>query len=124
MCKQVQQQHEEAVKEINQAMAVRIKANKDLKRLTEERNAAMQEYSLVMSERDSVHKEMEKLTEDLTQAYQKNKALELETKDILEEVKKYYCFLYLFTMVNYLFHSDICLFLMGELILHIYFCLQ
>ena len=38
----VQRQHEEAVKEINQAMAVRIKASKDIKRLTEERNAAMQ----------------------------------------------------------------------------------
>lgn len=67
-------------------MAVRMKASKDLKRLTEERNAAMQEYSLVMSERDSVHKEMEKLNEDLTQAFKKNKALELETKEILEEV--------------------------------------
>lgn len=39
---QVQRQHEEAVKEVNQAMSVRIKASKDLKRLTEERNAAMQ----------------------------------------------------------------------------------
>ena len=38
----VQRQHEEAVKEVNQAMSVRIKASKDLKRLTEERNAAMQ----------------------------------------------------------------------------------
>ncbi|XP_054265704.1 disks large homolog 5-like isoform X2 [Macrosteles quadrilineatus] len=81
----VQQQHEEAVKEINQAMAVRMKANKDLKRLTEERNAAMQEYSLVMSERDSVHKEMEKLTEDLTQAYKKCKALEMQTKEMMDE---------------------------------------
>ena len=38
----VQRQHDEAVKEVNQAMTVRIKASKDLKRLTEERNAAMQ----------------------------------------------------------------------------------
>lgn len=83
----VQQQHEEAVKEINQAMAVRMKANKDLKRLTEERNAAMQEYSLVMSERDSVHKEMEKLSEDLTQAYKKNKSLEIEAKEMIDEVR-------------------------------------
>jgi chromosome segregation ATPase len=85
----VQQQHEEAVKEINQAMAVRMKASKDLKRLTEERNAAMQEYSLIMSERDTVHKEMEKLSDDLTQAFKKNKTLEVENKDIVEEVNLY-----------------------------------
>lgn len=68
-------------------MAVRMKASKDLKRLTEERNAAMQEYSLIMSERDTVHKEMEKLSEDLTQAFKKNKALELESKEFMEEVR-------------------------------------
>lgn len=68
-------------------MAVRMKANKDLKRLTEERNAAMQEYSLVMSERDSVHKEMEKLTEDLTQSYKKCKALEMQVKEMMDEVR-------------------------------------
>jgi uncharacterized protein (DUF3084 family) len=67
-------------------MAVRMKASKDLKRLTEERNAAMQEYSLIMSERDTVHKEMEKLSEDLTQAYKKNKSIETENKDLSEEV--------------------------------------
>ena len=39
---QVKRQHDDAIKEINQAMTVRIKASKDLKRLTEERNAAMQ----------------------------------------------------------------------------------
>lgn len=82
----VQQQHEEAVKEINQAMAVRMKASKDLKRLTEERNAAMQEYSLIMSERDTVHKEMEKLSEDLAQAFKKNKSIESENKELVEDV--------------------------------------
>lgn len=71
-------------------MAVRMKASKDLKRLTEERNAAMQEYSLIMSERDTVHKEMEKLSEDLTQAFKKNKALELESKEFMEEVLFYF----------------------------------
>lgn len=75
------------MKEINQAMAVRMKASKDLKRLTEERNAAMQEYSLIMSERDTVHKEMEKLSEDLTQAFKKNKSYETETKELVEEVR-------------------------------------
>lgn len=74
------------MKEINQAMAVRVKASKDLKRLTEERNAAMQEYSLIMSERDTVHKEMEKLSDDLTQAFKKIKTLEAENKDYLEKV--------------------------------------
>ena len=39
---QVKRQHDDAIKEINQAMTVRIKASKDIKRLTEERNAAMQ----------------------------------------------------------------------------------
>ncbi|GLG94078.1 Disks large 1 tumor suppressor protein, partial [Gryllus bimaculatus] len=83
----VQQQHQEAVKEVNQAMAVRMKASKDLKRLTEERNAAMQEYSLIMSERDTVHKEMEKLSDDLAQAFKKNKTLEGESKELVEEKK-------------------------------------
>ena len=83
---QVQQQHEEAVKEINQAMAVRMKASKDLKRLTEERNAAMQEYTLIMSERDMVHKEMEKLADDLAQACKTNETLEAENKEYIEMV--------------------------------------
>ena len=38
----MKRQHDDAIKEINQAMTVRIKASKDIKRLTEERNAAMQ----------------------------------------------------------------------------------
>lgn len=67
-------------------MAVRMKASKDIKRLTEERNAAMQEYSLIMSERDTVHKEMEKLTEDLTGAFKKNSILEAELKELQDEV--------------------------------------
>ena len=41
----VKRQHEDAVKEINQNMNVRIKASKDIKRLTDERNAAMQVYT-------------------------------------------------------------------------------
>jgi len=74
------------VKEVNQAMAVRMKASKDLKRLADERNAAMQEYTLIMSERDTVHKEIEKLTDDLTQAAKKIKGLEVENKDFVDEV--------------------------------------
>ena len=34
--------YDDAIKEINQAITVRIRASKDIKRLTEERNAAMQ----------------------------------------------------------------------------------
>lgn len=84
----VQQQHEEAVKEINQAMMLRMKASKDMKRLTEERNAALQEYSLIMGERDTVHKEIEKLGDDLTQAYTKITHLETQNKQLVDEVMK------------------------------------
>merc|ERR1711988_942084 len=82
----VQRQHEEAVKEINQAMAVRIKASKDIKRLTEERNAAMQEYALIMSERDSVHKEIEKLQEEIKEKNKKLAAQDGRHKHHEEEV--------------------------------------
>ena len=34
--------YDDAIKEINQAITVQIRASKDIKRLTEERNAAMQ----------------------------------------------------------------------------------
>ena len=87
----VQRQHEEAVKEINQAMAVRIKASKDIKRLTEERNAAMQEYALIMSERDSVHKEIEKLQDEVSVTNTKMKEVESSSKKQDEEKRKYLC---------------------------------
>ena len=87
----VQRQHEEAVKEINQAMAVRIKASKDIKRLTEERNAAMQEYALIMSERDSVHKEIEKLQDEVSSTNTKMKEVENSSKKQDEEKRKYLC---------------------------------
>ena len=87
----VQRQHEEAVKEINQAMAVRIKASKDIKRLTEERNAAMQEYALIMSERDSVHKEIEKLQDEVSATNTKMKEVENSSKKQDEEKRKYLC---------------------------------
>lgn len=44
----LQQQYDDTVKEGN---AIRMKATKELKRLTEERNATMREYNLIMSER-------------------------------------------------------------------------
>lgn len=74
------------MKEINQAMAVRIKAAKDIARLTEERNGAIQEYTLIMSERDTVHKEIEKLQEELSNANKTLKATEVQNKATLEEV--------------------------------------
>lgn len=74
------------MKEINQAMAARIKANKDIKRLTEERDAALQEYSLIMSERDSVHRELEKLTDDLGGSKKQIKSLETQNKELQDKV--------------------------------------
>lgn len=84
----VQQQRDEAIKEVNRAMALRIKATRDLAKLTEERNAALQEYHLVMSERDSVHKEMEKLQESLSEVTKKCELLEEEKKAAQDEVLK------------------------------------
>ncbi len=70
-------------------MSVRIRASKDLKRLTEERNAAMQEYSLIMSERDSVHKEIEKLQEEVGETRRKAATVEAKNREKDEEVRKY-----------------------------------
>ena len=63
--------------ELDQAMNIRIKASKDIKRLTEERNSALHEYSVIMSERDSVHKEMEKLQEEIQSNGAMSKKIEL-----------------------------------------------
>ena len=58
-------------------MNIRIKASKDIKRLTEERNSALHEYSVIMSERESVHKDMEKLQDELQSNADKSKKIEL-----------------------------------------------
>ena len=63
--------------ELDQAMNIRVKASKDIKRLTEERNSALHEYSVIMSERDSVHKEMEKLQDEIQSNSAKSKKIEL-----------------------------------------------
>ncbi len=73
---------------MNAAMSVRIRASKDLKRLTEERNAAMQEYSLIMSERDSVHKEIEKLQEEVGETRRKAATVEAKNREKDEEVRR------------------------------------
>jgi chromosome segregation ATPase len=78
----VKRQHEEDIKEINQNMIVRVKASKDIKRLTDERNAAMQEYSLIMSERDTFHKEMEKIQDEVSESRKAKKQEEEERKKI------------------------------------------
>ncbi|XP_044252659.1 disks large homolog 5 [Tribolium madens] len=78
----VQQQYEEAEKQI---VAIKIKANKEVKRLTDERNATLAEYTLVMSERDQVHKEMEKLSDDLAQALKKGKMLDADNQELVGE---------------------------------------
>ncbi|CAG9767331.1 unnamed protein product [Ceutorhynchus assimilis] len=70
----LQQQYEDSVN-------ITIKANKEIKRLTDERNATMEEYNLIMSERDTVHKEMEKLSDDLSQAMKKLKILDADNKE-------------------------------------------
>ncbi|KAJ3662868.1 hypothetical protein Zmor_007188 [Zophobas morio] len=78
----VQQQYEEAEKQI---IAIKIKANKDVKRLTDDRNATLAEYTLIMSERDQVHKEMEKLSDDLAQALKKGKILDADNQELVGE---------------------------------------
>ena len=69
-------------------MTVRIKASKDMKRLTEERNAAMQEYSLIMSERDAVHKEIEKLQEEVKDTKRRMAGAEHKTREWEEDRRK------------------------------------
>ncbi|CAI6367682.1 unnamed protein product [Macrosiphum euphorbiae] len=83
----VQQQHEEAVKEMKAAVAYSVKSSKELKELNKAHDAAVKEYRLIMSERDSVHNELEKLSEDLSQAYNKNKSLENEIKSCRDDKK-------------------------------------
>ncbi|XP_072384932.1 disks large homolog 5 isoform X2 [Diabrotica undecimpunctata] len=77
--------HQKLQQQYDEAVNVTIKANKDIKRLTEERNATTAEYTLVMSERDTVHKEMEKLSDDLTQSVKKIKLLDVANKELQEE---------------------------------------
>merc|ERR1719412_599193 len=83
----VKRQHEEDIKEINQNMIVRVKASKDIKRLTDERNAAMQEYSLIMSERDTFHKEMEKIQDEVSESRKAKKQEEEERKKLSCQVE-------------------------------------
>lgn len=71
---------------MNEGMAAKIKANKDIKRLTEERDEAQQEYLMIMSERASVHREMEKLTDDLSGSKKQIKSLEMANKEMQDKL--------------------------------------
>lgn len=82
---QAEQHRDAAVKETGQAMALQLKATRELTKLKEERNSALSEYRLVMSERDGVHKEMDKLQEDLSLAQSENKKLKEEMEKVLQE---------------------------------------
>ncbi|XP_057658285.1 disks large homolog 5 [Diorhabda carinulata] len=77
--------HQKLQQQYDEAVNVTIKANKDIKRLTDERNATTAEYTLVMSERDTVHKEMEKLSDDLAQSLKKIHLLDVANKELQEE---------------------------------------
>lgn len=77
--------HQKLQQQYDEAVNVTIKANKDIKRLTDERNATTAEYTLVMSERDTVHKEMEKLSDDLAQSLKKIHMLDVANKELQEE---------------------------------------
>lgn len=74
--------HQKLQQQYDEAINFKIKAHKDMSRLTDERNAAMAEYNLIMSERDTVHKEMEKLSDDAAQARKSIKMLDADNKEL------------------------------------------
>ena len=73
---------EELLKEIDQAMNIRIKASKDIKRVTEERNSALHEYSVIMGERGTVIRELERLQEELAASKKESKDCQLLQREI------------------------------------------
>ncbi|XP_065324409.1 uncharacterized protein LOC135931311 isoform X1 [Gordionus sp. m RMFG-2023] len=87
--KTVSQQRDEAIKEMNHALALQIRSSKDLEKRLMERNAVVQEYSLVMAERDTVHQEIDKLQEEINDNKIKINRLEKETQENAEEKEAY-----------------------------------
>ncbi|CAI6359819.1 unnamed protein product [Macrosiphum euphorbiae] len=83
----VQQQHEEAVKEMKAAVAYSKKCSKELKELNKAHDDDVKDYRLMMGERNSVHNELEKFSKELSQAYNKNKSLENDIKSCRDEKK-------------------------------------
>ena len=78
----VGKEKEELAKEVEQAMNIRIKASKDIKRLTEERNSALHEYSVIMGERGSVIRELDRLQEELATSKKESKDCQLLQREI------------------------------------------
>ena len=78
----VEKEKEELAKEVEQAMNIRIKASKDIKRLTEERNSALHEYSVIMGERGSVIRELDRLQEELATSKKESKDCQLLQREI------------------------------------------
>ena len=79
---QVMVEKNKLTSDLKQAMDIRVKASKDIKRLTDQRNNALHENSVIMSERESVHKEMEKLQEQLQNKAVMSKEIELLQREI------------------------------------------
>merc|ERR1719422_461982 len=77
-----EKEKEELAKEVEQAMNIRIKASKDIKRLTEERNSALHEYSVIMGERGSVIRELDRLQEELATSKKESKDCQLLQREI------------------------------------------
>lgn len=82
-----QYQHEEVVREINEAIACSVKSSEELKNLNKAHDAAIEECKLICSGRNSVCNELKKLSDDLSSTYKKNKLLESENKSCWSEIK-------------------------------------
>lgn len=82
-----QYQHEDVVKEINEAIACSVKSSEELKNLNKAHDAAVEECKLIWSEHDSVCDEIKKVSDDLSTTYNKNKFLECKIKSCLSEIK-------------------------------------
>ena len=79
---QVLEEKSKLSNELKLAMDIRVKARKDIQRLTDQRNNALHEYSVIMSEREAVHSEMEKLQEELQNKAVMSKEIELLQREI------------------------------------------
>ncbi|RWS25093.1 Disks large-like protein [Leptotrombidium deliense] len=81
----VQQQRDDALNKVNEAVSMRIKATRDLARLTKERNDAVKEYNLIMSERDSVHEDIKNMQLESSEIKKKLKNFEKENSELFTE---------------------------------------
>ncbi|RWS05832.1 disks large 5-like protein [Dinothrombium tinctorium] len=81
----VQQQRDEALNKVKETVSLRIKATRDLARLTKERNDAVKEYNLIMSERNSVHEDIKNLQIECSESKSRLKCLEKENRELFAE---------------------------------------